>query len=89
MISSTTLEVPVREGAEQSGTLTVVVEQATNNWCAYTPDEIGVIVATAGTREAVIESFRSALGLHLRSMREEGLAVPHITRLEVRETMTV
>lgn len=69
-------------------TLTVIVEQATNNWCAFTPDEMGVVVATGPTRDAAIASFRSALRSHLDTMRAEGLPVPAVTQLEVRELVT-
>lgn len=65
----------------------VVLEQMPRNWCAYTPDDIGVVVATGTTREKTIESFRDALHVHLQAMREEGLPAPDITELEIRETV--
>lgn len=86
-MSSTTLEKATAEAVAQDSPLTVIVEYAPSNWCAYTPDEIGVVVATGPTREAVIESFRSALKSHFQCMREEGLTVPSVTHLEIRETV--
>lgn len=87
-MSSTTLEKATAEAVAQDiTTLTVIVERATSNWCAYTPDDIGVVVATGPTREATIENFRSALRSHFQFMREEGLPVPNVSRLEVRETV--
>lgn len=71
----------------QGMTLTVIVERAGNNWCAYTPDNVGVVVATGPTREAAIEQFRSALQFHFEGMREDGEAVPQVTQLEIRETV--
>ncbi|MDQ2686537.1 MAG: hypothetical protein M3Y28_01575 [Armatimonadota bacterium] len=88
-MSSTTLEQATAETvAQDDATLTVVVERATSNWCAYTPDDIGVVVATGPTREATIDNFRSALKSHFQFMRDEGLLVPHVSRLEIRETVT-
>lgn len=75
------------DATNQSTILAVVVERAGNNWCAYTPDDIGVVVATGETREAAIEKFRSALQFHFEAMREDGEAVPQVTQLEIRETV--
>ncbi len=72
---------------ETVGSLTVVVERAGNNWCAYTPDDIGVVVATGPTRAETIKNFRSALKTHLDVMREDGLPTPDVTELEIRETV--
>ena len=69
--------------------LTVILERAGNNWCAYTPDDIGVVVATGPTREETIANFRSALKTHLEVMREDGLPTPDVTALEVREMVAV
>lgn len=67
--------------------LTVMLEQGPNNWGAYTPDDIGCIIATAATRDEVIKQFRSALAFHLQVMREEGMPTPDVTELEIRETV--
>lgn len=71
------------------GMLTVVLEKTATNWCAYTPDDIGVVVATGQTRDEVVESFRSALRSHLEVMAEEGLPVPIVSGLEIRELAAV
>jgi predicted RNase H-like HicB family nuclease len=65
--------------------ITVVLEQTKNNWGAYTPDDIGSVIATGKTREETIENFRSALHFHLEGLRETGLAAPDVTELELRE----
>lgn len=67
--------------------ITVILEQGPNNWGAYTPDDIGCIIATGATREETIQQFRSALEFHLRVMREEGMPTPNVTELEIRETV--
>ncbi len=82
-MSSLTLE----KTTDQSLTLTVIIEQAKNNWCAFTPDDIGVVVATGPTREETLDNFRAALKSHFAAMREQGLSVPNVTQMEVRETM--
>ncbi len=63
----------------------MVLDKADNNWCAFTPDDIGVIVATGATCDEAVTEFRSALRFHLESMRREGLPVPDVRELEVRE----
>jgi len=75
--------------AVTAAVLTVVLEKTVSNWCAYTPDDIGVIVATGRTRDEVVENFRSALKSHLEVMADEGLSVPTISRLEIREMTAV
>ena len=67
----------------------VIVERTGNNWCAYTPDDIGVVVATGPTREKTIENLREALRTHLEVMREDGLPTPDVTGLEIREIVAV
>ena len=69
--------------------LTVILEKTPSNWCAYTPDDIGVVVATGQTRDEVVENFRSALRSHLEVMAEEGLPVPNVRGLEIRESAPV
>ena len=70
-------------------TLTVILEMTASNWCAFMPDDIGVIFTTAPSREEVIESFRAALTVHLDAMREEGLNPPTIDHLNIQETVAV
>lgn len=73
--------------SSQGITLTVVMERAGSNWCAHTPDDVGIVIATGPTREAAVEKFRSALQFHFDEMREDGEIVPQVTQLEIRETI--
>ncbi len=54
---------------------TVVIERTHNNYAAYVPDLPGC-VATANTREALLEEIREAIEFHLEGMREDGEPVP-------------
>lgn len=65
--------------------LTVIIEQGVNNWGAYTPDEIGSVVATGRTREETLDNFRGALKSHLTYLRQQGQSVPEVTELDVQE----
>ncbi len=69
--------------------ITVIVEQMPHNWCAYTPDLGDSILATAKTREAVIQNFRDAMLDLFDYKREQGKEVPEVTALEIRETHEV
>jgi predicted RNase H-like HicB family nuclease len=53
----------------------IVIEKAKNNYAAYVPDLPGCI-ATGQTREETEHQIRQARELHLRGMREDGLAIP-------------
>ena len=53
----------------------VVIERVSNNYAAYAPDLPGC-AATADTREEVIQMMREGIAFHIRSLREEGEAVP-------------
>ena len=55
---------------------TVVVERAPKNYSAYVPDLAGCM-ATASTREGVLEEIRLAIEFHIEGMREDGDDVPH------------
>ena len=52
-------------------TFGVIVHRAGASWNAYVPDLDGV-VATASTRERVIELITEAVPLHLRGLAEQG-----------------
>ena len=54
---------------------TVVIEETPNNYAAYVPDLPGC-VATASTREEVLEEIREAIEFHIEDMREDGEPVP-------------
>ena len=68
-------------------TITVVLEQTPNNWGAFTPDDIGCVIACGDTREETLRLFQNALVSHLEAMRQEGRSVPEITGLEIHETV--
>lgn len=67
-------------------TVIVVLEKTDNHWGAFTPDDIGCMVACGDTRDETLALFREALQSHLRAMRDSGLLVPVMTAIEVRET---
>ncbi len=54
---------------------TVVIEKTPNNYAAYVPDLPGC-VATASTREELLEEIRGAIEFHIEGMREDGEPVP-------------
>ena len=54
---------------------TVVIEKTPNNYAAYVPDLPGC-VATAGTREDLLEEIRGAIEFHVEGMHEDGEPVP-------------
>ncbi len=78
-----------RPDAEAACILSVIMEKTATNWCAYTPDDIGIVVATGQTRDEVVENFRAALRSHLEVMAEERLPVPLVSGLEIRELAAV
>ncbi len=54
---------------------TVVIEKTPNNYAAYVPDLPGC-VATADTREDLLEEIREAIEFHVEGMREDGEPIP-------------
>lgn len=54
---------------------TVFIEQTPNNYAAYVPDLTGC-VATAGTRQKVLEEIREAIEFHIEGMREDAVPIP-------------
>ena len=54
---------------------TVVIERAPQNYAAWVPDLPGC-VATADSREDLLEEIREAIGFHIESMREHGEPIP-------------
>ena len=68
---------------------TVVIERTSNNYAAYVPDLPGC-VATASTREELLEEIREAVEFHIEGMREDGEAIPepHTTAAVVEATVT-
>ena len=53
----------------------VILEESENGYGAYVPDLPGC-VATAGTKDEALGLIQEAIGLHLESMREDGLSPP-------------
>ena len=51
------------------------MKKTPNNYAAYVPDLPGC-VATASTREEVLEEIREAIVFHIEDMREDGEPVP-------------
>ena len=54
---------------------TVVVHPSGDSWNAFVPDLEGV-VATAATRERVIDLIAEAIPFHIRRLTENGEAIP-------------
>ncbi len=54
---------------------TIVIEQSPNNYAAYVPDLPGC-VATASTREELLDEIREAIEFHIEGMRDDGEPVP-------------
>ncbi|MDQ3247838.1 MAG: type II toxin-antitoxin system HicB family antitoxin [Chloroflexota bacterium] len=53
----------------------VVIEKASSNYSAYSPDLPGC-VATGKTREEVAYAMHEAIDLHVRGMMEDQLPIP-------------
>ena len=53
----------------------VVIEKATDNYCAYVPDLPGC-VATGKTREETFQQISEAIAFHLEGLKEDGLPIP-------------
>ena len=59
------------DGVTQAMKYTVVIDMAPNNYAAYVPDLPGC-VATAKTREELLEEIREAIEFHIEGMRQDG-----------------
>ena len=53
----------------------VIIEKATKNYSAFSPDVPGC-VATGEIREAAEREMHTALQLHLAGLKEDGLPLP-------------
>ena len=53
----------------------VVIEKATDNYCAYVPDLPGC-VATGKTRAETYQQISEAIAFHLDGLKEDGLPIP-------------
>ena len=58
----------------------IVVEDAGNNYSAYSPDLPGC-VATGETVEETEKNMHEAIQLHIEGMQEDGLAIPTSTSI--------
>jgi predicted RNase H-like HicB family nuclease len=58
----------------------MIIEQGEQNYSAYLPDLPGCI-ATGKTIEELKQRMSEAIELHLRGLREDGLAIPEPTSL--------
>jgi predicted RNase H-like HicB family nuclease len=56
----------------------IVIEKARRNYSAFVPDLPGC-VATGATVKEVERNIRDAVRLHLKGLREDGLAIPKPT----------
>jgi predicted RNase H-like HicB family nuclease len=56
----------------------VVIEDAGENFSAYSPDLPGC-VATGATREETEQHMYEAIQLHIEGLREDGLPIPQST----------
>jgi predicted RNase H-like HicB family nuclease len=58
----------------------IVVEDAGNNYSAYSPDLPGC-VATGDTIEETEKSMHDAIQLHIEGLQEDGLPIPTSTAI--------
>jgi len=58
----------------------VVVEEAGQNYSAYSPDLPGC-VATGATREDAEKNMYEAIQLHIEGLREDGFPIPYSTSI--------
>ena len=56
----------------------VVVEQAGENYSAYSPDLPGC-VATGATREEAETNMYDAIQMHIEGLKEDGIPIPSST----------
>jgi predicted RNase H-like HicB family nuclease len=57
------------------GTYLVIIEEAGDDFSAYSPDVPGC-VAAGDTRDEAVDLMREATVAHLEGLREEGLPIP-------------
>jgi predicted RNase H-like HicB family nuclease len=56
----------------------IVIEKASNNYSAYSPDLPGCI-ATGATREDAERNMHEAIEMHVKGLKEDNLPVPEST----------
>ncbi|MYJ13134.1 MAG: type II toxin-antitoxin system HicB family antitoxin [Acidimicrobiia bacterium] len=70
------------EELQQPVEYTVAIERSPRNYAAWEPD-LPSCVATADSREHVLEEIREAISFHIESMREHGEPIPEPRRAAV------
>ncbi len=60
----------------------VVIEKATDNYCAYVPDLPGCVV-TGKTREETFQQISEAIVFHLEGLKETGFRFPKRSHLRL------
>jgi predicted RNase H-like HicB family nuclease len=58
----------------------IIIEDAGENFSAYSPDLPGCI-ATGATRNETEQNMYEAIQLHIEGLREDGLPIPQSTAL--------
>ena len=58
----------------------IVVENAGQNYSAYSPDLLGC-VATGATPDETEKNMYEAIQLHIEGLREDGLPIPNSTSI--------
>ena len=58
----------------------IVVEEAGQNYSAYSPDLPGC-VATGSSRDETEQNMYEAIQLHIEGLREDGLPIPNSTSI--------
>jgi predicted RNase H-like HicB family nuclease len=58
----------------------IIIEEAGENFSAYSPDLPGCI-ATGATREETERNMYDAIQMHLEGLQEDGLPIPESTTL--------
>jgi len=64
------------QGKRNERRYVVVIEKTKNNYGAYVPDLPGC-VAVAKTKEELRRLIREAIKLHIESLQEDRVAIPH------------
>jgi len=69
----------------------VALDHEGDAWGAFaeSPEIHGFVTATGRSREDVIAKFESALRFHVAGLREDGIAVPDVTQIAIREVSEI
>ena len=68
-------------------TIEVMLDRDGDAWGAFaeSPEIHGFVTATGNSREAVLADFQKAIRFHIAGLREDGVDVPDITEIAIRE----